>query len=119
MHIYDFLLKLGIKPAQKGFDYIVSLISMTGGSRNYGVFIMYGEVAKIYNVTYVSVERCIRHAITSALNKAKGDTLKMWITYFGESIEDGSIYVKEFCKKLNFLVDTGVVYLDDVVRDKV
>lgn len=63
------LLKIGIKPINKGFKYLCTAISLKLSDPNmYDGFLtkrLYVDVAKEYNTSPSRIERCIRHSIKS------------------------------------------------------
>ena len=63
------LLKIGIKPINKGFKYLCTAISLKLSDPNmYDGFLtkrLYVDVAKEYDTSPSRIERCIRHSIKS------------------------------------------------------
>lgn len=69
MDIEKYLLKRGISPALKGFDYIVKAVELIKEDIQYKFAVtrkLYPKIAEIYNDTPNRVERAIRHALSTA-----------------------------------------------------
>lgn len=66
--IQKILLKLGITPDLKGFNYICRMIEIVKADelRKKSVIGIYEEIAEEYKTTASCVERVIRHAISKA-----------------------------------------------------
>lgn len=64
LKIKKLLIKLGILPDKKAFDYIVYILLIYENSniRDNLTSIIYRDVAKKFNSTYANVERAIRYA---------------------------------------------------------
>jgi len=60
------LISSGILPHLRGYKYLIAAFLYVSERkyRDYGVLNIYKAVASDYKVTPVSVERCIRHAIS-------------------------------------------------------
>ncbi|OYP32225.1 hypothetical protein CG709_06595, partial [Lachnotalea glycerini] len=70
------LLKIGFNPATKGFRYICDAIALLDEADGNGKTIgLYNAIAKKNNDTYSRVERAIKHAFDSVIEK--GSNLNM------------------------------------------
>lgn len=115
-HIYDYLLYLGVKPSMKGFDYIVELVELANkhGFNTMGIFTMYGELAKKHGVTAWSIERAVRHAICSAMNRNTG----VWYDEFAELVNDDALVTnKDLISGILLKMRQGKVRLNDVKEE--
>lgn len=114
-HIYDYLFYLSIKPSMKGFDYIVELVELANehGFKTMGIFAMYNEIAKIHGVSHYSVERAVRHAITSAMSR---NTI-IWYDEFSEITNENALITnKDFICGILLKIRQGKVRLSDVTE---
>lgn len=90
------LKKLGINPAHNGWKYLNEAINLAFEDERYLIGItksMYPTIAKKFNVTTGSVERCIRYVIELSMTKAPIAALK---AVFGNSIMDWSVSNSQF-----------------------
>ena len=62
--IQDVLLKLGVTPNLKGFNYICDAVEMINKEGRIKVTYIYGKIARDNNENMMRVERAIRHAIS-------------------------------------------------------
>ena len=62
--IQDVLLKLGVTPNLKGFDYICDAVEMINKEGRLKVTYIYDKIARDNNEKTMRVERAIRHAIS-------------------------------------------------------
>ena len=65
----EFLVKLGVDPSHVGFDYIVDAVSLLAIEPHAAMMWVYGEVARAHGTTAACVERAIRYAVLSVLNR--------------------------------------------------
>lgn len=90
------LKKLGVNPAHLGWTYLNEAINLTIEDVH-NVFamtnVMYPKIAKKYDVSANSVERCMRHAIKRAFAVAPLAALK---AVFGNTINDSCIANSQF-----------------------
>ena len=77
-NIYTTLSKLGVSPSIKGYYYVEEAVKyvLENGPLVKTTAIYY-HIAKKVNSTYPCVERCIRHAVTQALNRGKMDFIDL------------------------------------------
>lgn len=90
------LKKLGINPAHNGWKYLNEAINLTLEDERYlnnMTASMYPTVAKKFNVTDKSVERCMRYVIEISMTKAPVAALK---AVFGNSIMDWRMTNSQF-----------------------
>lgn len=68
--IIEYLYKKGMNPAQKGFRYLITALTIIADNRYAYDHMMklYNDIAKIHNTTASGVERAIRHNIETAKN---------------------------------------------------
>lgn len=77
--LQEILLRIGITPNLKGFNYIIQAVKLLHENEDKYSYItksLYPEIAKMNHSSYQKVERCIRHAITKAINQDYGDIEK-------------------------------------------
>lgn len=77
----------------KGYDYLVDAIEMCYNNNDYfyGICkLLYPEIAKLHNVTGISVERCIRKAISTGTSKATNQGFIKACVWFIQKIEKPS-----------------------------
>ena len=80
------LKKLGVRPSLKGWKYLneaVNLVIEDETILDSVTYRLYPEIAKKYGVTPQSVERCVRHAIETAMGCAPISVIK---PIFGHTI---------------------------------
>lgn len=77
--IQDLLQDLGIRPRCMGFKYIISMAKL-GNEKLLHLMDAYAEVAEMYNVTPVAMERAIRYAMTEGTERV---TLDRWSDVLG------------------------------------
>ena len=70
--IREFILKIGITPELRGYEYIIDAVEKLIAAPNTKFIKLYSDIAKSHNVTASSVERAIRHAINAVFNKYGG-----------------------------------------------
>lgn len=60
---------LGIRPNLSGFEYLADAIRIIADDPSTKITALYALLAKCYNTTHASVERCMRHAIREGLDR--------------------------------------------------
>lgn len=65
----EFLVKLGVDPSHVGFDYIVDAVSLLAIEPHAAMMWVYGEVARAHGTTASCVERAIRYAVLTTLDR--------------------------------------------------
>lgn len=73
------LLKMGISPSLKGYWYLRELIAATvscNGDISRKVTRWMTQLASSRKVNYHQVERCVRHAVESSVNRIDADTFE-------------------------------------------
>lgn len=112
-HIYDFLMKLGIGPKYTGFNYIVDLVKKAHECTTYSITKFYKEVGREHGVRWSSVERAVRAAVAGGLNRQTEE----WYKYFEGLIYDATMTNKDFVAALSFMVNRGMLRLDDIKEE--
>ena len=77
--ISKLLMKTGMSPSLRGFDYIIDAVEMIDGDREFLYSItglLYPAIAEKYNCKPSNVERCIRHAIETSFDYAKASVIE-------------------------------------------
>lgn len=96
------VLNLGITPDLKGYEYtVIAIQKMIEKKGDIKVCEIYAEVAETLNINKPRVERAIRHAITTILNKPYG--FEHLETIFGCKILRDNLTIGQF---LNLCVET-------------
>ncbi len=63
------LLKLGLDPSHRGFDYVRKALEILQKTPHIKMTTLYEELAKHFDSTWKRVERCIRHVIEASITK--------------------------------------------------
>lgn len=102
----DILLKLGITPDIKGFNYIIDLVEMINNDEVTKITVAYAVAGKKNGDSGSKVERAIRHAI-SKINI----TTKEFAEHIGANVvraNDGNITNSAFLYTLAYRVKEGL-----------
>lgn len=78
--IQELLLKIGITPNLRGFNYIVDAVLLIASDKSKYWYVtkeLYPKIAEMYNSTPTRIERCIRHAITKSIDHDYGEMEKI------------------------------------------
>ena len=70
--IREYILKIGITPELKGYEYIIDAVEKLIAAPNTKLIKLYSDIAKSHNSTVGSVERAIRHAIGTVFKEYGG-----------------------------------------------
>lgn len=84
--IKETLRNLGIRPNLSGFEYLTDAIKIVADDPNIKMMALYAFLAKCYNTTHASVERCMRHAIHKGVET--GDQ-QLYAALFGHTYNPG------------------------------
>lgn len=77
--VSEILMKTGMSPSLRGFDYILDALDLIDGDRGFlhsMTKLLYPAIAEKYSLTPSKVERCIRHAIEVSFSYAGADELE-------------------------------------------
>lgn len=110
-NIKKVLLDIGVPPHLLGFQYIEEAVKVAQETKNNGfrniMYEIYEPVAKKFNVTSSSVERCMRHAVEFVFNNVDYEYLEK---FFGKGISKnkGKPTNKQFLLTVLMIVENEI-----------